>query len=394
LFLISLWKYIRGFVVICVEGYFIERFINLCSTRNLKLWDIKRNSDSFLIAKLDANKFKYLKKIAKTSRCRISIKKKIGLPFILRRYKKRKTFFVFLIFIILFINLFTCFIWKVDVSGDFTIPITEIYKTLEESGLRVGEYKNKLDLEEIKRKVELYRSDITWIGIEIKGIKAMVEIVQKIDKPNMIEKDEPCNIISDKEGVIAKIFTREGAQLVKENEIISKGQILISGIISSKFSPDRYVHADGEIYIKTWYTEKMKIPYERDLVSLTGEEDSKYHVKILNYQINLSNTGTKFEKYDKISETNKLKVLNLFELPIEVTTDTYKNISIETIKLSEAQAERISINEAMNGALKKIPKDSEIVNNKVSIFKNEEGVEAEVTIECLEKVGTKEKIGG
>jgi similar to stage IV sporulation protein len=394
LFLINFWKYIIGYAIICVEGYFIERFINLCSTRNIKLWDIKRNSENYLIAKIEAGKFKYLKRIVRISRCRIKIKKKIGLPFVLKRYKKRKTFIIFLVLMIFFINFFTSFIWKIEVIGNFSIPIEEIYQSLENSGLRLGEYKNKLDLEEVKRKVELSRNDITWIGIELKGIKATVEIVQKIEKPVMIEKDEPCNIISDKEGIIAKILIREGMQLVKENDIVSKGQILISGIITSKFSPDRFVHADGEIYIKTWYTQKMKIPYEKDLVNLTGDEAKDFKIKILNYEINLSNSSTKFEKYDKISETNKLKVLDLFELPIEVKTDTYKKINIETIKYNESQAESIAINEAMNGALKKIPKSSEIINNKVNVLKNEEGVEAEVTIECIEKVGTKEKLGG
>jgi similar to stage IV sporulation protein len=155
-----------------------------------------------------------------------------------------------------------------------------------------------------------------------------------------------------------------------------------------------YVHADGEIYIKTWYTEKILIPYERDIVCLTGEEEESYKIKIFDFEINLLNTSTKFEIYDKISETNKLRVFDLFELPIQVTKDTYKNISIESIKYSEDQAEGIAKNDAMNGALEKVPKDAEIVNNKVSITKRQEGVEAEVVVECLEKVGTKEKIGG
>ena len=39
-----LTKYIVGYVRICVEGYYIERFINICTTNKILIWNLKREN--------------------------------------------------------------------------------------------------------------------------------------------------------------------------------------------------------------------------------------------------------------------------------------------------------------------------------------------------------------
>ena len=95
--------YILGYVNISVEGYFIERFINICISKGILLWNLKRKKSSFLYANIGMKEFKKIKEIAKITKCRVKIERKKGLPFILHRYKKRKLFFAALIVVILFI---------------------------------------------------------------------------------------------------------------------------------------------------------------------------------------------------------------------------------------------------------------------------------------------------
>ena len=37
-----LLRYILGYVRITVEGYYIERFINICTTNKILIWNLKR----------------------------------------------------------------------------------------------------------------------------------------------------------------------------------------------------------------------------------------------------------------------------------------------------------------------------------------------------------------
>ena len=206
-------------------------------------------------------------------------------------------------------------------------------------------------------------------------------------------KDEACNIVSDKDGIVHKILVKSGQKLVNVGDVVTKGQTLISGYISSEENTGRLVHSDGEIILKTWYTNKVTVPYEKDLVNKTGQKEIKYNLEIGNIKINLINSGTKFEKYDTITVSNKLKLFNKFELPIKLTELIYEELEIDTVKYTKTQAENIAKLEAITGLKKLINNlDENKAKNKFNIKENKDSVSVHVTIEVLEKAGIKEKI--
>lgn len=217
-----LFYYILGYVNISVEGYFIERFINICISKNILLWNLKRRKSSFLYANIGMKDFKKIKQIAKTTKCRVKIEKKKGLPFLLNKYKKRKLFLILLIVILLFIFGLSNFVWNIEVTGNTSIQTEEIKQNLSEYGLKVGTLKYKVNSKEIVNNIRLQRSDIAWIGIHLKGTNAVVEIVEADEKPEIIDENEYCNIISDKAGMITKINVQNGTALVQVGDIVKE----------------------------------------------------------------------------------------------------------------------------------------------------------------------------
>lgn len=59
-------------------------------------------------------------------------------------------------------------------------------------------------------------------GIHIRGTNAIIEIVEADKKPDIVNEDEYCNIVTDKEGIITKINVQNGTALVKEGDIVKK----------------------------------------------------------------------------------------------------------------------------------------------------------------------------
>ena len=192
-----LFNYILGYVNIKIEGFYIERFINICKSKNILLWNMKREKLSILYANIGINDFKIIKSIAKTSGCNIKLNKKMGLPFIFNRYKKRKMFFILLLFVLVVLLISSNYIWNIEVIGDNTIDKNEIIKELKNKGLSVGMAKNKIDVKSVINDLRMERKDIAWIGIDIKGTNAIVEIVETEKKPEIVKSDEYCNIISE-----------------------------------------------------------------------------------------------------------------------------------------------------------------------------------------------------
>lgn len=155
--------YILGYVNISVEGYFIERFINICISKRILLWNLKRKKSSFLYANIGMKEFKKIKEIAKITKCRVKIERKRGLPFILHRYKKRKLFFTSLIVVILFIFGMSNFVWNIEIIGNNTIPKEEIMAEINNGGLKLGILKQKIDAKNIINNLRLQRDDIAWV---------------------------------------------------------------------------------------------------------------------------------------------------------------------------------------------------------------------------------------
>jgi len=145
-----LFYYILGYVNISVEGYFIERFINICISKNILLWNLKRKKSSFLYANIGMRDFKKIKQIANTTKCRVKIERKKGLPFLLKKYKKRKIFFIFLLVILLFIFGLSNFVWNIEVTGNTNIQTEEIKENLTKYGLKVGTLKYKVNTKDNK----------------------------------------------------------------------------------------------------------------------------------------------------------------------------------------------------------------------------------------------------
>lgn len=383
---------ILGYVTVEVEGYFIERFINLCNSQKIFLWNLKRTHSTRIIINIGIKDFKKLKPIARKTKCRVKMQKKKGIPFLLHKYQKRKIFFIFFLLIILSIIILSNFIWNIEITGNENISSEEIQKLLEENNFKIGKCKIGLTTKELIQQIRLERSDIAWVGIEIEGTNATVKIVEADLKPDIIAEDEYCNLIATKDGMITKVIAQNGTPLVKEGDVVTKGTILVGGWLEGKYTGTRYVHANGDVQAKVWYSQKEKIPLKQVEKVKTGNEENKYSVKINNFKINLTKGVSKFKKYDTIEASKKLKLFSNFYLPIEIYTKTFQEYEERELIYTPEEAKSIGENLAMQELEKNIENKEAITDKKVYVEATAEYVEVEVIYEVTESIATKEKI--
>ncbi len=383
---------IIGYVRINVEGFFIERFINICKAKEILLWGIKREKSSIMHANISIKNFKQIKEISKKTKCRVHIEKKRGIPFFLDKYKKRKIFFIGLIIILLATFGTSKFIWNIEIIGNDKISKEEILSQLNEDGLKVGNLKSKVDINNIVNSIRLKRADISWVGINIKGTNATVKIVEADEKPQIINSNEFCNIVSNKEGVIEKINASNGTATVKKGDVIKKGDILIGGWMEGKYTGTRYLHARGEVQAKVWYTAREKVSLRETKKEKTGNEESKYKIKFNNFEINFYKTLSKFEKYDTIYETQKIKIFSDFYIPVELIKCNSSEIIEKEQNYTLEEAKQMAIKRAQEKLNSEEFSQENIVNKNINVNEAEEYVEVEVIYEVLENIGTEEKI--
>lgn len=383
--------YILGYVNIEVEGYFIERFINICNSKKIFLWNMKRKHSTIIRVNIGIRDFKRIKEVAKKTKCRVKIQKKRGIPFILHKYKKRKIFAIFFILLIIAVIALSNFIWNIEVTGNNKISTEEIIKDLADDNFKVGTSKTNLNTKNIIDKIRLKRSDLAWMGIEIKGTNAVVKIVEADLKPNIIKEEEYCNIVATNDAMIVKINAQNGTAVVKEGDIVTKGTVLIQGWLEGQFTGIRYVHANGEVQAKVWYSQKVSVPLKQSKKIKTGKEENKYSVKINNFEINLPKGVPKFQNYDTIETSKKLKLFSDFYLPIEINQKIYQEYEEQEVTYSIDEAKELGITQADEN-LKEQIEGKQVTNKKINTEQTGANIEVEVIYEVLESIGTKEKI--
>ena len=336
---------ITGMVKIKVEGFFIERFLNLCKNENIIFKSLEKKDSSFITFEIMKSDFRKLKVIARKTGCKVKIEKKTGIPFIINRYKKRKVFAVAVSVIAFFIIGLSNFIWEVEIDGLQNIGEEDFMNYIEEKGIKVGCFKPYINIEQIENEIKIQREDIAWIGIEFYGTKAKVSIKESIKIPEIINKEEIVDVVSNYDAKIEKIIVRDGTARVKEGDIVKKGDLLVEGIIEGKYKEDRKVHADADILgIVLYSSEKFDTYIQKNKVK-TGRVESKNSINIKNFKINFNKRVSKFEKYDTIRTNNKIRLFSNFFIPVEIEKIKFEEFYFEDKKYSKEELENKIVKE-------------------------------------------------
>ena len=317
-----------GFVKVEVEGFFIQRFINLCISKGIFLDDTKHLNQTTIITKINKDDFKNVCKIAKQTKCKIKIRKKGGIPFVLHRYRKRKIFLISFIVLVVLCFSITRYIWNIDIISE-NINEAEILSLLEEEGIKSGTRISKINTEELINTIRLKRADISWVGAKIKGTNFILEIVSAQEKPEIVDESKITNIVSNKKGVITKVNVQSGTARVKEGDEVEEGTVLVEGVMEGKYTGIRYVNSRADVYAKITYSkgEKKKLADTEKIA--TGNEYNQYKINLNNFKINLNKGVSKFEKYDTIETKKKFRLFSNYYLPIEFEKINYREIKEE-----------------------------------------------------------------
>lgn len=161
----------KGYVRFKAEGYYVERFINHCRINGFNLEDLKRANSTLVDASVSIKDYREICKIAKKNKCKIKIYQKRGIPFVIKKYRKRKIFFLTLVILIFSISVLTRFIWNIDIKGNDSISQDEIMKIINEEGLKIGKLKNNIDERKIVDKIRSVRPDVAWVRNKDKWYK-------------------------------------------------------------------------------------------------------------------------------------------------------------------------------------------------------------------------------
>lgn len=342
----KLMKWLRGYLLVRIQGSSPERFINLCSNRQIYLWDLIKIGEDYQFRILVKN-YRKLKPIAKKTGLVPRIHKKYGLPFLLHRYRKRRGFFAGILICLIAVYMMSLFIWDIKVLGGSKYTPEAIIKFLDDKNIYSGIRKKKVNCQELEEMIRLAYNDIGWVSAEIKGTRLIVKITEtNMPAPN-IEATAPSHMVATKDAIIKGIITRTGTPLVKPGDVVKKGDILVSGIrtIMDDFGvvlEKQPVIASATIKCKSYYDYSDTFSMNHMVKEYTGKVKKGAYITLADKKIFLHNPSNHFSKYDIIVDENTLHVTDTFYLPFKYGKITIREYTERKETYSKEEASSIA----------------------------------------------------
>lgn len=187
-------------------------------------------------------------------------------------FQKQRLFLICLFLSFFFFLFLSHLILSVEVIHSSLDIRSLVLSALEEKGIKKLTLKKSYkELEEIKKQVlDEYQEYLEWMEIESVGMKYKVRVEER-KMENIKTEAKACHIIASKEGMIKNLYYDEGEALVKRNDYVKKGDLLISGIIKHNEEEKGVVCAKGRVEAEVWYKIDVSFPLEYEQNIRTGK---------------------------------------------------------------------------------------------------------------------------
>lgn len=392
---LALWYYLHGYVIISVTGFSVERFVNLAAYKGIYLWDIHPEGTGVTM-KVSVEGFRMLKECGRKTGCRFKILERRGFPFTVHHYQKRKILAAGVLFFVAGLYILSSFVWVIKVEGTERISQEQLLQVCEEMGLKPGVWKKEINTKNITEKLIENFEDISWVSVKIQGTNAQINIVETIPKTEIVDRQTPMDIIASKEGVIFNMAVSAGAPQVKINDVVEKGDLLVSSEVSVKDGEQEigkeYVHAEAVIKAKLWYdiTEEIELNYTQK--QYTGEFKDDKSLIIKDNMIDVIKPNIKYENYDVEELYEKPFSIGDYKFPIALKKQRYKQYQwIEKTRTVE-EAKKELDETIQQQAQKLLQSDSELVDIQTTFTESENKLTAKAVVTVIERIDEQRKL--
>ncbi len=324
------FDFFGGMVFVELSGTSPERFFNVCRSRKIPLYEVgtqMTEKGTVYVAKLKLKDYFRIKQVAKKAHCIPYVRKRIGVPFLVKRYRKRIAFFAGGAYCLWLMWLLSQFVWDISVTGGFVHTEEELLSYLRGTNVVCGMRCEAVDCTEIERQLRIDYPDIGWVSAELRGTKLFLRVAET-DMPMVQEENNtPVHLVASADGIVEKLVCRKGTPLVKEGDVVKKGDILVNGVISvvgdNDVEVNRYpVAAEADITLKTIKKYSHSFSRKAEERQYTGKSKKGMTFSFGNKKIFSHMPSHSYTNYAIIAEDAVVSLHEHFPLPFRVQTVT------------------------------------------------------------------------
>lgn len=349
----SFIRYLRGYVKIRVEGYSPERFLNLCCFHHIFIWELVPAGNAYEMY-MSLSGFRKIRPFTRKTHTKAVILKRCGFPFFLKRYEKRKLFFISLLLCAALLKVYSLFIWDIHFEGNQKWPDETLSEFLDSKGVAPFMLKSRVSCADIVKDIRKEYNDIVWVSASIDGSRLKVQIKENEDtfkeETDVSQEEHPTDLVAETDGVITEIVTRSGVPQVHVGDTVKAGDILVSGRIEVKNDSGevvgyQYQKSDADVFADTQieYSESMPLTWQDKVYD--GRKRYKWYVRLFDWTISAGTVKSSFEHSELASSETQLKIGENFYLPVSFGFERAKSYDFQEKEYTQDEIrEKLSLN--------------------------------------------------
>ena len=331
----------------------IEKILNILWLQNIAVSKVIKVNITTLRLEVDYINYGRLCEVVRSVGGKVRVLEGKGLIFLLGKMKKRYSIVIAVVVFFAIIYFLSMYIWSIDITVGKNVTPFEIREQLKEIGVSPGVRKSSLDEKEIERKLESLNSEILWLRVRVEGSTLKVVITEKVNPP-VKDEDKYGNLVADMDGQIKRIYTYSGRAVVKNDDIVKKGAVVIEGIDGNE-GGEYVVRPRGMVIANTFYEKEMNIKISGVEYKRSGNKDLDIYIELFGKKIYLKKSTKDFEKYDKIENSGKIFNEVIY----------YERVA-STIEITESEGVKSVLDTLEKSLSKDLKRDSKIIDKIVT----------------------------
>jgi len=391
---IKIWNFLRGYVIIEVKGFSVERFVNQAIASGLIFWDLERDGGKFY-AKVTRRDFFRAVSLCEKTGTHITALRFYGLPVLMRWAGTRPVLLGGAVAFVVGMVVITSFIWRIDIEGTARIDAADILAFLEANDTQIGTSRRAIHYRTVENMLMLEFEDIAWTSVSVSGTRLLVRITETICTEQLPAVDyEFQDIVATRDGVIVYMVTEAGEPKFRPGDVVHAGDVVVSGRLTLGSAEDgnlsyRYVAALSEVWARVYYTMEFEIPLTYYEKSFTGVYNRVYSITIGSRTFTLPfviGPNQDFIYYETTTRHHRAALGADYPLPLALTRQNTYELTRHLRSRSEEVASHMAIELATRRIADEMQPDAEILEKQISFEMGERALLATVFLVTIQRI--------
>lgn len=384
---------LRGQVRVRVETPFPERVLNLC-TAHAVVFTQPTIEERAVTLTLSRAAWRKLRPILREVGVQWHVERRRGAPFFLAGFRRRYALLLGLAFCAGLVGLNALFVWDVQVTGNESVPTERIVRALERNGVGWGTFAFSVRPQNVCNHVLLEVPELAWLTVNIRGCRANVQVVERVQKPSLDARSEPCNLVAKKTALVTRVLAYDGRACVLSGQTVLRGALLIAGAVDTEGTENpsvasRLLSGSGEVWGRTWYELSVRVPLSEEVKCYSGEEERHCFLLRGENRVKIFGKGSsqKGMECDKITKSIPLTLPGGMALPVVLVQETLRPYTTVTVSRSRetAQAAGEAYLDAYLRSL--LDENGSVTSERFACAVRGEYLLVTLSAECLEQIG-------